>query len=188
MLMDLVKAGRQEALSINSPMTVGAMAGQWCPHGLDPDLPGDQRAEVGGSLVFDFDTLDIRLMSLGHQAGGIGEGYERQARCESRGSSLGGARGWRRDRVSYGLLNLTHRDSHESPEPLEPGKAYEVEIQLCEVGHRFTPGNKIRVALSTSYWPIAWPAPEKPTITLTSGNWRANAARQIGMLGRCRIA
>ncbi len=24
--------------------------------------------------------------------------------------------------VTYGLLNLTHRDSHETPEPLTPGK------------------------------------------------------------------
>ena len=52
------KGGSAQLLSINSPMTVGAMAGQWCPHGLDPDLPGDQRAEAGGSLVFDSPPLE----------------------------------------------------------------------------------------------------------------------------------
>jgi len=162
------QAGRQESLSINSPMTVGAMAGQWCPHGLDPDLPGDQRAEAGGSLVFDSTPLDSPIDVLGPPRVLVKVASDKPvanlAVVLSEVLEDGGV-----TRVSYGLLNLTHRDSHESPEPLEPGKAYEVEIQLCEAGHRFTPGNKIRVALSTSYWPIAWPAPEKPTITLTSG-------------------
>ena len=27
--------------------------------------------------------------------------------------------------VSWGLLNLTHRNGHEHPEPLEPGKIYQ---------------------------------------------------------------
>lgn len=32
----------------------------------------------------------------------------------------------RATRVTYGLLNLTHRDGHDEPEPLEPGKPYRV--------------------------------------------------------------
>ena len=33
--------------------------------------------------------------------------------------------------VSWGLLNLTHRDSHERPAPLEPGREYDVTLQLA---------------------------------------------------------
>ena len=72
-------------------------------------------------------------------------------------------------RVSYGLLNLNHRDSHEFPTALEPGKRYRVRVQLCDIAHSFAPGHRIRVAVSSSYWPIAWPAPEPVTLTLRAG-------------------
>ena len=72
-------------------------------------------------------------------------------------------------RVSYGLLNLTHRDSHEHPEALEPGKPYRIRLQLNEAGHRFAKDNRIRLAVSSNYWPIAWPSPEKATLTITAG-------------------
>ena len=49
-------------------------------------------------------------------------------------------------RVTYGLLNLTHRDSHERPEPLEPGRRYAVRLQLNDT-HAFLPGHRIRLAL-----------------------------------------
>jgi hypothetical protein len=63
-------------------------------------------------------------------------------------------------------MNLTHRESHERPSRLEPGWVYAVRIRLNDVAHRFAPGNRIRLALSTSYWPIAWPAPEPFTLTV----------------------
>jgi hypothetical protein len=71
-------------------------------------------------------------------------------------------------RVSYGLLNLTHRDSHEHPEPLEPGKTYKVRIKLNDLAQVFPAGHRIRVAISTAYWPLAWPSPEAATLTVHS--------------------
>jgi uncharacterized protein len=72
-------------------------------------------------------------------------------------------------RVTYGLLNLTHRDSHEHPALLEPGKRYRVRVQLNDFGQAFEPGHRIRVAVATSYWPIAWPSPEMATLTIHAG-------------------
>jgi hypothetical protein len=66
----------------------------------------------------------------------------------------------RATRVTYGMLNLTHRDSHSTPEPLEPGERYPVELALNCVAQNFPPGHRIRLSLSTSYWPLAWPPPE----------------------------
>ena len=162
------EAGTVESLTINSPMTVGMMAGQWCPHGLDPDQPGDQRIEAGGSLVFDTDPLSDTLDILGAPILSLDIEGDKPvamiAACLSEILPDGAA-----TRVSYGLLNLTHRQSHEHPEALEPGKAYSISIQLNEAGHRFAAGNRIRLALSTAYWPIAWPAPEKATLVVTAG-------------------
>jgi hypothetical protein len=72
-------------------------------------------------------------------------------------------------RVSYGLLNLSHRDSHETPTPLEPGKRYRVRVQLNDIAHAFPAGHRIRIAVSSSYWPIAWPSPEPVTLTVHAG-------------------
>ena len=42
----------------------------------------------------------------------------------------------------------------------------DVELSLNHVARSFLPGNRIRLALSTSYWPIVWPAPEEATLEL----------------------
>jgi hypothetical protein len=63
-------------------------------------------------------------------------------------------------RVSYGLLNLTHRASSRHPEALEPGRFYRVHVKLNDVAQAFPPGHRIRLSLSTSYWSLAWPPPE----------------------------
>ncbi len=73
-------------------------------------------------------------------------------------------------RVSYGILNLTPRESHEHPTPLEPGRRYKVRVQLNDIGYAFPPGHRVRVAVSSTYWPITWPSPERVTLTLHSGS------------------
>jgi hypothetical protein len=73
-------------------------------------------------------------------------------------------------RVSYGILNLAHRDSHETPTPLVPGRRYRVRLQLNDAGSVFPAGHRIRLALSTTYWPLLWPSPETATLTIHAGN------------------
>jgi hypothetical protein len=71
--------------------------------------------------------------------------------------------------VSFGILNLSRRRSHERPEPLEPGRRYQVRVPLEEISHRFAAGHRIRVAVSTSYWHRAWPMPERATLEVVTG-------------------
>jgi hypothetical protein len=72
-------------------------------------------------------------------------------------------------RVSYGVLNLTHRDGHEQPAPLATGKRYRVRIQLNDAGSVFPAGHKVRLAISTAYWPMIWPSPETATVQIFAG-------------------
>ena len=62
-------------------------------------------------------------------------------------------------RVSYGILNLTHRDGHERRRRWCRDSAISVRIQLNDAGAVFPAGHRIRVALSTTYWPMIWPSP-----------------------------
>jgi hypothetical protein len=61
--------------------------------------------------------------------------------------------------VTAGILNLTHRRSHEAPEPLEPGRPEQVRVMMRPAGYRFQPGHRIRVSVASSAWPIVWPSP-----------------------------
>jgi hypothetical protein len=71
--------------------------------------------------------------------------------------------------ISRGCLNLTHRDTHAEPTPLEPGSAYDVDIELDVLGQAVAAGHRLRLALSTTYWPWLWPSPEVTTITIDAG-------------------
>ncbi len=71
--------------------------------------------------------------------------------------------------VSYGLMNLTHRRSHAEPEALIRGEAFDVDIPLAAIAHRFRAGSRIGLAISESLWPLVWPSPEIVTLTLTLG-------------------
>jgi uncharacterized protein len=71
--------------------------------------------------------------------------------------------------VSGGVLNLTHRRSDTDPMPLQPGVVEEVRVPLRTAGYRWLPGHRIRVALSSSLWPVLWPAPYPATFRVHRG-------------------
>ena len=148
----------QKTLTLHPLQTVGLAAGRWCPYGVSGDQPMDQRFEEAGQLVFDSAPLarDVEIFGFPSLALRIAsdrpDGLVAATLCEI--LTDGSVR-----RVTYGVLNLTHRNSDEKPEPLEPGVPVDVRLQLNGIAHRFGRGNRIRVALSTAYWPIVWPSP-----------------------------
>jgi hypothetical protein len=76
-------------------------------------------------------------------------------------------------RVTYGLLNLTHRDGrHEQPQPVDVGSPLRVSVPMNHVAQRFPAGHRLRVAVSSSYWPLAWPTPEPVKMMVVSGSSR----------------
>ncbi len=153
--------GAQEAecLDLCSPQSTGLAAGSWCAFGLRGEMPRDQREDDAKSLVFDSAPLEESFEILGAPALTLTLTSDRPlafvvARLNDvapDGSST---------RVTYGVLNLTHRDGHEQPQALEPGRQYTVRLELNDVAHSFASGHRLRLALSNSYWPIVWPSPE----------------------------
>ena len=156
------------ARAVCSPQTVGKDAGSWCPFGRGADQAGDQRADDARSLVFETPPLDETIEILGAAIVTLEIASDRPIAniavrlCDVHPSaeSL---------RVSFGVQNLTHRNSHERPEPLVPGERYQVRVQLNDAGVVFPAGHRIRLALSTTYWPMIWPAPEAATLTIFGG-------------------
>ena len=153
-------------LGIQSPLFVGLYSGKWCSYNAPPDLPHDQRDEDGGALVFESDRLEQAIEICGQPSVTLDvEANRPVAMVAARLIDI--APDDAATRVSYGLLNLTHRDSDEEPTPLEPGKRYRVTIQLKHIAQRFAAGHSIRLSISTVYWPIAWPSPEPVKLTIS---------------------
>ncbi len=153
------------ALSIQSPLNVGLFAGKWCSYSESTDLPSDQREEDGGALVFDSPVLkkDYEILGKPYLKLRI-KSNKRVAMVAARISDIGPD--GRATRVTFGLLNLTHRDSNEEPEELIPDKAYDVIVPMNYIAQHFPAGNQLRISISSSYWPLAWPSPEPAKLTI----------------------
>ena len=154
-----------ETVTIQSPLSVGLFAGKWCSYAESTDLPTDQRDEDGGALIFDTPVLEEDLSILGSASLELELASNKPiATVAARISDV--APNGRATRVTYGLLNLTHRNSDQEPEELEPDKTYKVRLDFNNVAQRFPAGHQIRLSISSSYWPLAWPAPEPAKLTL----------------------
>jgi predicted acyl esterase len=158
----------ESALTFKGMQTHGLDAGVWCAYGLPGDMPGDQRAEDGKSLCFTGDPLAEPVEILGFPEVTLTVAVDcpiallavRLCDVAPDGAST---------LVSRGLLNLTHRDSHEHPTPLEPRRQYTVAVRLNACGHRLPAGHRWRVAVAPTYWPLVWPSPQVVTLTLFTG-------------------
>lgn len=154
--------------TVCSPQDTGSAAGEFCVIWLGPELPGDQRVDDAGSLVWDSEPLTERREMFGPPVVDLTFRSDKpQANVAIRlcdvapdGSST---------RVTWTVLNLCHRDSHETPSPLIPDETYTVRAQLDDVAYAFPPGHRIRLSISTAYWPMIWPSPEPVTLSIQTG-------------------
>ncbi|ADH68323.1 MULTISPECIES: CocE/NonD family hydrolase [Nocardiopsis] len=161
-------SGREDVLTLSSPLSTGQHAGKWCSYNAPPDLPYDQREDDGGSIVFDSVPLPRRLEILGSAVVELELAVDRpDAMVAVRLCDV--APQGQATRVTYGLLNLTHADGHERPRKLVPGRRYRVSVPLNGVAQAFPAGHRVRVSVSTSYWPLVWPSPEPVTLSVFQG-------------------
>jgi putative CocE/NonD family hydrolase len=155
----------------SSPQTVGIAGGEWCPYGtggLGPQFPTDQREDDGRSVVFETPPLRGRVEILGAPVVKLRLAVDRPdalvaVRLNDAYPDGSVAR------VTFGVLNLTHRQGHERLVPMPPGKKTTVSLRLNDIAYAFAPGHRIRVAVSTSYWPMVWPSPEPVRLSLFTG-------------------
>ncbi len=158
---------------------VGQHAGSWLPYGNPTDLAGNQAEEDEGSLVFDTNPLDEPLTIWGQPeleldiASDQRTGFVFVRLCdvdETGYSSI----------ITRGALNLCHRDGHEKPSKLEPGVRYRVRVPLKNIAQTIPAGHRVRIGISTHYWPWIWPSAEPATITVGVDGTSALRLRTIG--------
>jgi uncharacterized protein len=160
--------------TVRSPVTTGISAGQWCAYGLGkiaPELPVDQRYDDAGSVVFDSATLTEPLHLVGLPTMRLRVAADQPSAqvavrlCDLHPDGTS-------ERISYGVFNLCHHASHEHPQALIPGVDVDVHIPLQVLAHTVPAGHRLRVAISTCYWPMIWPSPQLTTLTLNDAHCR----------------
>ena len=159
------RASALAVLGIVGSQVCGEAAGVWCSNGLPDELALDQRADDERSLVFDTEPLAEDLQLLGFPIARLSVTSDRPlALVAARLCDV--APNGESTLVTWGQLNLAHRDSSEGPAPLVPAAAYDVRVQLNAVGFRIPAGHRLRLAISPTYWPHAWPSPDPVRLTL----------------------
>ncbi len=150
-------------------LACGQMAGEYFPFGFGPgELPDDQQVDDLRSTCFDSNELDkpldlvgapkLRLKLTSNTA--KAQIAVRLCDIHPNGEST---------LISHGFLNLRHRSGHRANVDVPVGSEIEVEVVLDQCAYRVPRGHKLRVALSTSYWPFVWPEAELTTLELHEG-------------------
>lgn len=161
-------AAREGPLEIVGDERCGDTQGVWCANGLADELPDDQRLDDERSLVFDTPPLAKRIELLGFPELSVQLSSDRfEAQLAARLCDV--APDGTSALISWGTLNLTHRDSHEFPAPLVPGRVYAVTLRLNAVGQAVEVGHRLRLALSPTYWPAMWPPALPAELTVHAG-------------------
>ncbi|ORT59747.1 CocE/NonD family hydrolase [Streptomyces sp. CB03238] len=137
---------------VRSPQHTGLDAGRLVPSGDDAGLPPDQRAEDAHSACFDFpvppDGAPVEILGRPRVTLALrtdapaGQVVARLCDVAPDGAST---------LVTRGALTLS-------------GKEHVFELNGA--GHTFPPGHRVRLAVSSAYWPWIWPRPHAAGFTL----------------------
>lgn len=157
--------GAEETICHTSPTTTGIEGGEWNVWGSSAEFGGDQRPDDGQSLCFDTQPLARDVDLFGGPVVSLTFSVDQPLAIAAvrlcdiwpDGAS---------NRVTFGLMNLTHGDSHEFPTHLVTGKEYTIKIPLRDIAYVVPAGHRLRVAISTTYWPLVWPSPEPVCLSL----------------------
>ncbi|MBZ9676579.1 CocE/NonD family hydrolase [Mesorhizobium sp. ES1-1] len=164
-------ADGKEPLIVASPQSCGLAGGEYFPFTFGPELPGDQRPDDALSVCFDQPPVPEAIDIVGAPEVLVQVASDRrQANIAVRLCDVhpDGAS----ELISYGVLNLTHRNSHEFPEALVPGETVSARIMLDQCAYRVPAGHRLRVAVSNAYWPLIWPSPEPVRLDLSAATLR----------------
>lgn len=137
---------------------VGVAAWNSCAGGLPWGQPTDQREDDSWSLTYDWPVDSDHFEILGHALLKLKVASDQPVASISvkicdvfpDGTSA---------LVTRGFLNLTHRTSSTSPQPLVPNVFEDVDVELEATSWVFARGHKIRLSIAGADWPNIWSPP-----------------------------
>ncbi|MEL6520714.1 MAG: CocE/NonD family hydrolase [Pseudomonadota bacterium] len=150
-------------------LTCGQNCGEYFPFGFGAgELPDRQDADDARSACFDSQPLqadwdivgapvvDLRIASSAPH----GQVIVRLCDVFPDGTSA---------LICLGILNLKHRGGFDRAVDLQPGQIYDISLTLDQSAYRVPAGHRLRVAVSSSYWPYCWPDGRPFALTIHGG-------------------
>ena len=140
----------------------------WCGDGSPADYGLDQRFEDGSSLCWDTAPLSERVEILGKGEAHLEVSVDKPwALVAVRVCDV--APDGASTLIARGLLNLSRREGHDRSVPMLVDEPVLVRVPLQATAYAISPGHRIRLAVSNTYWPMAWPSPEATRLTVHCG-------------------
>jgi uncharacterized protein len=143
---------------------IGTAAWISCAGRLPWGQPLDQRADDARSLCLEWE-LPAETEILGHPlltvtlSSPVPVAYLAARLCSVFPDGMSAL-------VTRGLLNLSQREPTTAPSALPLGEPITVTLELEATSWVFEEGHRLRLALSPSEWPNAWPPPRGGTLSL----------------------
>jgi len=154
---------------IDSPADTGMSSGEYCAIWLGPELPGDQRRDDALSTIFETEVMKDEMSIVG--APTVTLKLTSNAPVAQIAVRLNDVHpNGKISRITYGVLNLCHRNSAEHPEPMPVGSPVSVTFKLDQIAYRIPSGHRLRVSVSNAYWPLLWPSPGTTCLVLSGGH------------------
>jgi len=153
-------------LSVSTAQHCGSTCGEYFPFTFGPELPDNQLADDALSICVDSNMLDDALDIIGAPTIQLTLASDKPkalivARlCDLRPDGTSAL-------ITMGVFNLAHRESFTTPSTLTPGIEFTMQFALDQIAYRIPAGHRLRIALSTCYWPFIWPSPESATLSLS---------------------
>ncbi len=155
-------------LVVSTAQTCGSTAGEYFPFTYGPELPDNQQADDELSTCVNSIALDETLEIIGAPTIELTLTSDKPKAiiavrlCDLRPDGTSAL-------ITMGVFNLAHRESFATPSPLTPGVEFTTQFALDQIAYRLPEGHRLRVSLSTTYWPFVWPSPESATLSLSKG-------------------
>ncbi len=150
---------------VPSDRFVGQAAGDTGYFGRDGGLPLDQQLDDEYSLIFESPLLEQPIELLGRVTMNVSfESDQRVATLVARLNDV--SPDGQVVRVAYAIRNLALNDGLDSPILGEPGRAMTCQLDFHNTAYRFEKGHRVRLALSSTYWPMIWPLPTSANVGL----------------------
>lgn len=156
--------------SVETDLLVGAASGEWLSYG-DADGPTDQSEDDRRSLCWNTAPLAEDTELFGTAALTCAVTVD-QATATLVGRLCDVSPGGSSTLISRGVLNLSHVRGHAvgQIEPLPIGEAFEVQLSFDTTTYRLPAGHHLRLAISPSYFPLVWPAPDLVVLQIVCGS------------------
>lgn len=151
---------------ISTPLVGALEGGEYFCGSIDEGISGDQSSDDRLGYVLETAPLEAPLEVIGMASLRL-----RVSIDAPQGHLIARLVDVHPDGTSYlitrAFLNLSHRESPETPAPMIVGQADDIEMVFDAAAYRLRAGHRLRLVLSTEYFPFIMPAPTRVCATIS---------------------